>query len=265
MKLRRTFTREDILIIFGCMVFLLMNIGAIGSSGRRRAKEMVCLSNLRKWGVMFEMFTNDNDGYFMEGFTSNNRWIRALGEYHKYDTNLSCCPEATKPYVDLYGNTTDSTSGAFTAWGYMMQSVWMKPMKGSYGINGWINNPEQGREPLGKPAEYNWRTPNVKEAANVPLFFDCLRYNALPQHTDAPPEFDGMMLQGSEHMMRICVDRHNGAVNMLFMDWSARKIGLKELWKLKWHREFDTDGPWTQAGGVWPSDWPEWMRNFKDF
>jgi hypothetical protein len=23
--------------------------------------------------------------------------------------------------------------------------------------------------------------------------------------------------------------------------------------------------PWTKAGGVQPSAWPEWMRNFKDY
>jgi hypothetical protein len=49
------------------------------------------------------------------------------------------------------------------------------------------------------------------------------------------------------------------------MDWSARKVGLKELWKLKWHRTFNTDGPWTQAGGVRPTDWPAWMKDFKDY
>jgi hypothetical protein len=24
-------------------------------------------------------------------------------------------------------------------------------------------------------------------------------------------------------------------------------------------------GPWTQAGGVMPENWPDWMRNFKDY
>jgi hypothetical protein len=49
------------------------------------------------------------------------------------------------------------------------------------------------------------------------------------------------------------------------MDWSVRKVGLKELWTLKWHRNFDTSGPWTKAGGVKPDDWPKWMRNFRDY
>jgi prepilin-type processing-associated H-X9-DG protein len=58
-------------------------------------------------------------------------------------------------------------------------------------------------------------------------------------------------------MRRGCVSRHNGAVNAVFLDISARKIGLKELWKLKWHREWPEDYP--------PPMWPEWMENFKDY
>ncbi|GAH40252.1 unnamed protein product, partial [marine sediment metagenome] len=52
--------------------------------------------------------------------------------------------------------------------------------------------------------------------------------------------------------------------NHLFMDWSVRKVGLKELWKLKWHRNFNTNGPWT--GGHMPRDMPDWwMRDFKNY
>jgi prepilin-type processing-associated H-X9-DG protein len=62
-----------------------------------------------------------------------------------------------------------------------------------------------------------------------------------------------------------CLNRHDGYVNGLFLDWSVRRIGLKELWTLKWHRDFNTAGPWTTAGGVQPTDWPEWMQGFKDY
>jgi len=66
-------------------------------------------------------------------------------------------------------------------------------------------------------------------------------------------------------MRNFCIDRRDGAINVLFMDWSVRKVGLKELWTLKWHRSYDTAGRWTKAGGVEPDDWPEWMRKFKDY
>jgi hypothetical protein len=54
-------------------------------------------------------------------------------------------------------------------------------------------------------------------------------------------------------------------MNMMFLDWSVRKVGLKELWMFKWHRKYDTAGPWTTAGGVMPDEWPEWMRHFKNY
>ncbi|MHC4534914.1 MAG: hypothetical protein ACYS6K_13275 [Planctomycetota bacterium] len=73
MKSKISFTKKDIAVALGCAVFLLINLGAIGGGGRRRAKEMVCLSNLHKWSVMFEMFTNDNDGYFNRGWDVGER------------------------------------------------------------------------------------------------------------------------------------------------------------------------------------------------
>jgi len=62
-----------------------------------------------------------------------------------------------------------------------------------------------------------------------------------------------------------CFNGHDGCVNAVFLDWSVRKVGLKELWTLKWFKDFDTRGPWTKAGGARPTSWPPWMRGFKDY
>jgi prepilin-type processing-associated H-X9-DG protein len=66
-------------------------------------------------------------------------------------------------------------------------------------------------------------------------------------------------------MRRICIDRHDAFINMAFLDWSVRKVGLKELWTLKWHRAYPQAGAYTLAGGVQSTDWPEWMKKFKDY
>ncbi len=71
--------------------------------------------------------------------------------------------------------------------------------------------------------------------------------------------------QNEPTFVRFCIDRHDGAVNSLFLDWSVRKTGLKELWTLKWHQNCETRGPWTKTGGVQPEDWPAWMRRFRDY
>ena len=95
------------------------------------------------------------------------------------------------------------------------------------------------------------------------------RSDGQPFPTDKPPAYDGEPRTGvgtSGNEMRVfCIDRHDGAVNVLFMDWTTRKAGLKELWTLKWHRSFNTAGPWTRAGFARPEDWPQWMRHFKDY
>jgi len=66
-------------------------------------------------------------------------------------------------------------------------------------------------------------------------------------------------------MKGFCINRHDAAINGMFQDWSVCRIGLKELWTLKWNPSFDIAGPWTRAGGVQMEDWPGWMRSFQEY
>lgn len=79
---------------------------------------------------------------------------------------------------------------------------------------------------------------------------------------DPPPYQDEVSI--SRYSGNVCMDRHTGGINVVFMDWSVRKVGLKQLWALKWHKEYDMANRWTPAGGVRPEHWPAWMRAFKD-
>jgi prepilin-type processing-associated H-X9-DG protein len=97
------------------------------------------------------------------------------------------------------------------------------------------------------------------------MFVDALRFDLVPGQVDAPADYEQAPWSPFNQMARCCINRHVGAVNCLFLDGSARKVGLKEPWSLKWHRMFNTAGPWTKAGGVLPSDWPQWMRPFKEY
>jgi len=266
MKSKMAFTKKDFVVVFGCVVFLLMNLAAIGSGGRRRAKEAVCLSNLHQWGVMFDMFTNDNDGYFNRGWDVGEveLWMNALRPYYGDDWDLLLCPEA----ASVVQSPVDS--GTFRAWyrdvdtpdGAEIRAV------SSYGINSWTNymTKDRGTHKM----EYFWKNvEGVNGKNNIPVFADSTWHDAWPMGNDLPaphPDAAGWGNFGTRNEMRhFCIDRHNGAINGLLMDWSARKIGLKELWTLKWHRKFNTAGPWTKAGGAQRFDWPSWMRNFKDY
>jgi len=117
--------------------------------------------------------------------------------------------------------------------------------------------------------ENMWRTPNVRGTNSIPLFIDCATIGVTIWPEDRPPDYDGQFLpytgNNYDEMKRVCVNRHDGSVNSLFLDYAVRRVGLKELWTLKWHRKYDQTGPWTIGGNVRPTDWPEWMRSFKDY
>ena len=282
MKSKTAFTKKDILVVLGCIVFLLASIAAVGNSGRRRAKEAVCLSNLHQWGGIFERYTNDHDGYFYEGrgwrqhgntsHEQNGWWMNALRPYYGDNWNLLLCPTASRVAENMYD------FGTFCAYYLTMRNRYPAPNEGatkiftaSYGENSWVSYILYDQSSTRK-VQFFWKNVNgVTGKNNIPVFADSAWLDAWPFDTDAPPPtpdfWQIQMGQGTSinELREFCLDRHNGGINMLFMDWSARKVGLKELWTLKWHREFNTQGPWTKAGGVQPEDWPEWMKNFKDF
>jgi prepilin-type N-terminal cleavage/methylation domain-containing protein len=272
------FTLIELLVVIAIIALLMAILMPALQRVKNQAKSVACISKLKQWGLFFSMYAEDNDGRFMLGFSNNptaNRWVYALGDYYKWDDEFTCCPNASKPWVDENGIDSGAEGtevGSIMAWGYISQGHWMyngeqQQMKGSYGINGWVVNPDPGEEPhkeRGGP-ECFWRGPSAKGAGYVPLFTEAKRYNGMPLHTDTPPAINGADWDNAAQMGRFCMDRHDAFAGCLFMDFSARKVGIKELWTLKWHRKYSQAGFWTLGGGVISTDWPPWMQSFKDY
>ena len=213
------------------------------------------MANLKQWGYILWLYAEDNDTKFPEGSGGSGDWPRVLRPYYVERGALTLCPTATKPY-------THGGRVPFGAWSWGLggwDGFEHKETKdyGSYGLNEFLNNPQR------QDSRY-WRSREVKQADTVPLFFDCVWFDVWPSHTQGPPEYDGLVQLPNE-MHLVCINRHKECINGVFMDFAARKIRLKELWTLRWHRTFDIHGPWTQPGGVGPDDWPEWMRGLKDY
>jgi prepilin-type processing-associated H-X9-DG protein len=252
--------KAEIVVLAVSVVLLVVTVGAIGQRGHRKAKEAVCLSNLRSWGKAFDAFARDNDNHFVsgEGSGSGLWWIEPLKPYWG-DSRLLLCPQAPGPISNLA-----APGWASVAWRVTSQNA---SYAGSYGLNGWVCNPRQSSGVWGRsPASAYWRSPDDPAARTVPVLADSWWVSYWPRETDVPQAVEGPSdTPFADEMQRVCIDRHNGAVNCLFMDWSSRRVGLKELWTLKWHRNYNTAGRWTKAGGVKPADWPEWMHPFKDF
>ena len=243
--------KKDFVIVLVCAGFMLAILGAVGSSGRRRAKEAVCFCNLHKWGLVWKSYTDDHGGYFPDRSSfpisgdSMMYWPHITKPYYKQRAMLFC-PEATKPY---------EAGGVppFAAWTVQFDVERQPIYYGSYGINLWVANEDAAKF---------WRTFKVRDAAFAPLMLDSNWKDAEPELYDEAPPYDGYWWEPSgNEMQRVCLnrhnDRHNGRVNALFLDMSVRKTNLKNLWKLKWHKEWCLD-----AGPA--SGWPDWMGDLPE-
>ncbi len=259
-------TKKDLLVLIGCIVFLIMTVGAVGPGGRQRAKSALCRAHLRQWGFFFDMYSQDNNGKFMRGWMDNEdgtwgrgkQWMNQLRPYYFGVENLRLCPMTPMPKEDwVFG-------GAFNAWSNLTgtaDDATLRGEYGSYGMNVWAYNPPPNVPLWASTYSDYWHGPNVTDADNVPLFFDCIWTDAMPNDDCDPPSWDdyaGEVYSWAGQMQRICIMRHRSAINMLFMDYSVRRIDLKQLWQLKWYPDFDTNGYWTTPD----ADWPDWMKDF---
>ncbi len=268
MNRRRGFTLIELLVVIAIIAVLMAVLMPSLSRVRKQARAVACQARLNNWGFFFNFYTNDHDGRFNEGWNTGERtlWPNALRPYYQDEWDLLLCPDATREVVTVGGSP-----GAFEAAFRMMDL----PGGGeyryvfSYSINNWTNYMTQDRG--SRLEEWFWKsTRNVAHRDQVPVFGDATWHDAWPRHTDSPPPTDISVGSGNfgttDEMQQFAIPRHaNGTINMLFMDWSARRVGLKELWTLKWHRGFDTTGPWTTGGLAQPEDWPRWMRRLSDY
>jgi len=276
MDKRKGFTLIELLVVIAVIALLMAILMPALNKANRQAKMVVCQSNLRHWGTVFAMYTGDNDDHFQDRVWfddspepwnnplcfGGHSWPTTLLPYYD-DIKLRFCPMATKSF-------SQGAPVKFAAWA-QIDNV-LNPAdaeyipKGSYGMNGWIVKTD-----LGETDERYWRTPSVKGAHNIPVLLDAWWPSGFPEPEDEPPAYDGEVHWGE--IIRYCPNRHNGFVNGLFCDWYVRKVGLKELWTLKWHRNFDINGPWTIAGfsgnatacaATWDDAAP-WMKGFPEY
>lgn len=265
MNKRKAFTLVELLVVISIISLLMAILIPVLGRVRKQAKAIVCRSNLKQWGLIWQMYTDSNNNLFPTGEGSGigggptGDWIEVLWPYCRKRAALTCCPCAKRPYSDGGKNPFGAWSRVKGGWGNLKTGD--SPNIGSYGLNEFINDPHRPRR---RTDNRYWRTRNVKKAANIPVFFDSAWIDVWPKDSERPPRYDGEIdMDTYNEMHLVCINRHNGAINMLFLDSSVRRVGLKKLWTLKWHRTYNTNGRWSTARGK-RTNWPEWMRKFKD-
>ncbi len=278
--------KKEVGVVFMALFFLFMNLGAVSNKSHVHAKRIICKSNLEQCYRAMIAFTNDNNGNFPDADHDNGPhpdshglwWIMPMLPYIE-NQNIFLCPIANKHPEDVSGSYSFVPISNDQCWGSRQRcddnNANGEMFWSSYGPNGWLMNPlEDGSvtiqrwgAPIAVPNSSFWgKMDRISTPSNVPFYLDSRWLDAWPHDTNVPHSAEFGVYDGQGYMNHFVQNRHGNGVTMaVFTDGSARPVGLKELWTLKWHGSFDTEGQWTIAGGASPEQWPAWMQGFKDY
>ncbi len=270
---KKGFTLIELLVVIAIIAMLLAILLPSLARAKKQVQTTICRSNLKQWALVFSLYAFDNKDSFPQGDRSGpndpvsqeDAWLLGATLPYYQDLNLRMCPSTKPPKA----GDTDLPGGTFIDWGPYPDSPsgarWYDAYAtGSYGFNQWCADVPAGADWWELPHDNAIRKMSVKAASNIPLVLDSVFVDTAVYDTDRPPsntehETDTYNAEWATNAMKYyCIDRHSGGINAAFVDMSARHVGIKELYLLKWHKNFIRTS-------VPPGGWPTWTDRYKDY
>jgi prepilin-type processing-associated H-X9-DG protein len=195
----------------------------------------------------------------------NNWWMRATRNYYDNVDDLRCCPSAT--LTDGLNRSDDNLGPGngkqpFAAWGIGgVDDNLSQGDYGSYGINGWVENPLDSQNLAGRDPKEHFRKINVTGASQIPFLLDAQWIDGWPGFGSdrATPYRDTDWTENRPaHFWRFCQDRHSKRLNVLFLDGHVGAVAVKKLWRLKWSKTYKAVNAPLDGG------WPEWLKTYPE-
>ena len=225
----RAFTLVELLVVVAILSLLVSLLAPSLKRATGLTYKITCRSNLGQLQKGYAAYGVDSSGRLLPYICNSSRpdafWMEALRQYYGNLDDIRDCPLVTKRSGG-WGDT-------WTSWG--PGGGWMAGNSGSYAINGYMYDMMTN---YAFHDERDFEILAVPDAENVPVWFDCCWVDAWPVVGNVPPTDYAAAVAGWNDggMGRLCIDRHDFAVNLGFADGSARPVELPDLWLLRWNK-----------------------------
>ncbi len=271
---RNGFTLIELLVVIAVIALLLAILMPALRKARGQAQMAVCSAQLRQFGLAWNQYADDNDGFNIEyapssQWATGGFWFYQLGPYFSAkefanaqgDTRSGVlkilrCP-AARVWSNRYNDSSPLYGSHDSAWQWRVQVGTQgreEVHEGSYTLNGWMQNLSAERKSsysAERVRNYYFKYDDAR--VESPLICDGGWVDAWPDNPHVAQTHMFLDLKGSgipggtyrmspNQLTRILLERHGRGINILFKAAHVQRVSLEKVCQYKWHRYFTPVG-----------------------